>query len=75
MSTQKSCDHCGLYRQNVDGSPAVHRYTLRSEVVGWRKNGNRSQISRGGIDLCDDCWKKIAAPNMNRNKSHKRETA
>ncbi len=76
MSTQKACDHCGFVRQKVvDGAPvsAVTRYTLRREVDqtvptpgGGRER--RYQKSAGGIDLCDDCWERIARPRTNPNK-------
>lgn len=71
MAVQRSCDKCGFYRQNRDGTPAVHRYTLERYVRrsdGKLRKG-RSTVgytkqTRGGIDLCDGCWEQIAKPKM-----------
>lgn len=75
MSTQRACDVCHMFRQRADGSVSVRRYTLRREDDQTRSNGlrlNRKQVSAGGIDLCHECWEKIAAPNLNPKKSHPR---
>lgn len=59
-----------MYRQNKDGTPAVHRYGLSRQVpVPGKMRPNRPNSHAfkrerhfGGIDLCDECWKKIAEP-------------
>lgn len=74
MGEQKWCDVCRMFRQKVDGTPDVKRYTLRREVDQTRENGERPrrfQMSAGGIDLCGECWEKIAKPRMNPNKSRR----
>lgn len=64
MTTLRACDVCKFYRQNGDGTEAVHRYHLRRDDPGWRNHPPRKQGSRGGIDLCDECWTRIAKPRM-----------
>jgi len=79
MGVRKVCDVCQLARQRVDPLtmepiPDVRRYTLRREVDQTRENGERTkryQKSAGGIDLCGNCWERIAKPNMNPKKAHR----
>lgn len=79
MGTQKFCDHCGFMRQNKDGTSAVHRYGLSRQVpdpTKTRRNGGQAfkrERHYGSIDLCDDCWNKIAKPKTRpelRGKTH-----
>lgn len=68
MSLQRACDICKFFRQNVDGSPAVHRYGLSRQIPDpTRKRRSGAQAFKhvrryGSIDMCDDCWEKIAKP-------------
>lgn len=73
MATQRSCDVCGFYRPDrVDGTPGVTRYTLERQVKrpdGKLRDGRVTSVrytrqSRGGIDLCWECWDRIAKPKM-----------
>lgn len=72
MATQRSCDVCNFYRQNPDGSPAVHRYTLERQIrrpdgklrEGRANSVGYTRVTRGGIDLCTQCWERIAKPKM-----------
>lgn len=66
MTQQRACDVCGYYRQRVDGSSAVLRYGLSRQVPRSRDAEGRIEFgrerSKGGIDLCDQCWERIAKP-------------
>lgn len=69
---QRSCDVCHFYRQKLDGTSAVNRYTLERQVKrpdGKVREGRANSVrytsqTRGGIDLCDECWERIAKPKM-----------
>ena len=71
MPIQRSCDVCAFYRQNADGTPAVHRYGLSRQIPApgqYRPNRPHSVLVKrerrfGGIDMCDDCWTRLAQPN------------
>ncbi len=68
MSSQRACDVCHFYRQNTDGTSAVHRYGLSRQVPDYehlRGNGRptfKHQRGYGGIDLCDECVDRIGGP-------------
>ncbi len=67
MSTQRACDVCAMYRQNRDGTSAVVRYGLSRQLPnGKLRPEGRPAFGRvggfGGIDLCGECWERIAKP-------------
>lgn len=72
MALQRACDVCNFFRQNPDGTPAVHRYGLSRQVLdptrsrpgreGSNSHAAKRMRSLGGIDLCDPCWDRIAKP-------------
>lgn len=57
-----ACDLCGKVKGDVK------RYGLQRRE---REDGYVKSWGRGGIDLCDDCWKRVAEPHMvpGRNRS------
>lgn len=63
MAVSRSCDVCGFYKQALDGSSLVRRYSLlRSEAD--RRGRETNTRGAGGIDLCDECWEKVGKPKM-----------
>jgi hypothetical protein len=50
-----------MYRQNIDGSTAVHRYGLDRQI----KNGDgfKHQRGYGSLDICDECIERVAGRN------------
>jgi hypothetical protein len=73
MAVQRSCDVCGFYRPDrLDGTPGVTRYTLERQIrrpdgklrEGRTKSVGYTKQTRGGIDLCYECWERIAKPKM-----------
>lgn len=61
MSDWRACDVCRNTKLDGLGRPAVHRYGLSRQIY---IDGGRAKrvFGYGGIDLCDDCWKKIGFP-------------
>lgn len=82
MGAQRYCDVCKMYRQNRDGTPAVHRYGLSRQIPipGKFRPGRANSLAvrrerhYGGIDLCDDCWNRIAGPRT-RPDTRKKDAA
>lgn len=72
MSMQRACDICHMYRQRLDGTAAVLRYGLSRQipVPGKFRTGRLNSLavkrerSFGGIDLCDECFDRVARPKM-----------
>lgn len=68
MGVQRYCDFCRLYKQRLDGSPAVYRYGLTRQLqhpTKKRANGRPSFTSVrgfGALDICDDCLERHAGP-------------
>lgn len=84
MSLQRACDVCSFYRQNIDGTPAVHRYGLSRQLPDpTRKRPSGAQAFKrerhyGSIDMCDQCWDRLAKPKTRpelRGKTHPKRLA
>jgi hypothetical protein len=85
MSVQRACDVCSFYRQRVDGTPGVARYILSTSspeknivtrlAMSTRDrapNGEVRSYGAGSIDLCDECWTRIAKPRMQATRGKHR---
>lgn len=74
MAMLKACDVCGIPGPKGSPNPVV-RFGLRraapAEKLASGKWRSRTH-SVGSIDLCRECWEKIAKPRIMRQKVSKR---
>lgn len=68
MAVIRKCDLCSGLR------PPPSRYTLSHKTRSFNEEDpdRVSTISAGGIDVCADCWKRIAQPRMGRGGNQHR---
>lgn len=72
MGVSKTCDICKMSKQvinktTMEPEPDVFRFNLRRDLINHRipgKRPERIQRSMGGIDLCTECWTRIAGKRV-----------
>ena len=71
MPTTRSCSICGFARTRMVGlipQPDVQRYSLYMRIPVPKPSRTKTKRSlqrgMGGIDLCSDCWTRVAKINM-----------
>jgi hypothetical protein len=81
MTRSLRCDVCGSgYTGNGRTSKAVRHYRLlRYEPVPSgatghdpKRPGRGKEVGAGSLDLCDDCWDRMAKPQAMPQRSHRR---
>jgi hypothetical protein len=63
----KACDICGL---TATVKNPVLRFGLRRSL-SW-ESGRKANHAAGSLDVCSDCWTKLAKPRMQPQKGRLR---
>lgn len=67
MTTLRQCDVCGFARQSVVRGELVS--VVRRYGLTFQRGGRGTYYGFGGIDMCDECWEKIAQPKQRRTRN------